>query len=65
MLAYRGVDTSTIVDGSCSNMGHSTAPNWCSFSTASSGDEYVALIATENTGLTLPGDLSQDVLISV
>ena len=63
MLAYRGVDTSQVVDGFCNNMGLSTVPNWCSFNTAFGGDEIVALIATENTGLVMPGDLTQNVLL--
>jgi hypothetical protein len=62
MLAYRGVDPSNPFDGSCLNEGSSSSPNWCSFSTAYGNDEYVALIATENTGLAFPGDLTIEVL---
>jgi hypothetical protein len=62
MLAYRGVDPATPFDGSCLNDGSSASPNWCSFSTAYSNDEYVALIATENTNLMFPGDLTSEVL---
>ena len=62
MLAYRGVSSSAPEDGFCTNSGHSANPVWCSFSTSSSADKYIGLIATENAGLALPGDLSQRVL---
>jgi hypothetical protein len=62
ILAYRGVDPSNPFDGFCHQDGSSGSPNWCSFSTVYSNDEYVALSATENTGLTFPGDLTSEVL---
>jgi hypothetical protein len=57
MLDYRGV-APAVEDGSCTNSGKSTAPSWCSFTTAYSNDMYVGFIATENTNLVLPGDLT-------
>jgi hypothetical protein len=57
MLDYRGV-APAVEDGSCTNSGKSTAPGWCSFTTSYSNDMYVAFVATENTNLVLPGDLT-------
>ena len=63
MLAYRGVDPAQVEDGNCEMTGHSTTPTLCSFSTAFNNDEYVGLFATENTGFTFPGDLTEEVLL--
>jgi hypothetical protein len=57
MLDYRGV-APAVEDGSCTNSGSGTTPSWCSFTTAYSNDMYVGFIATENTNLVLPGDLT-------
>jgi hypothetical protein len=57
MLDYRGV-APAVEDGSCTNSGSSTAPSWCSFTTTYSNDRYVGFIATQNTNLVLPGDLT-------
>ncbi len=61
MVSYRGVDPS-VEDGSCDTSGNSGTPTLCGFTTATNNDEYVGFYATENTGLTFPGDLNQEVL---
>jgi hypothetical protein len=62
MLAYRNVDAVTPFDGSCDNSGHSASPSLCSFTTSFAPDVYLGFYATENTGLTMPGDMNALVL---
>ncbi len=62
MLAYRGVDTGTPQDGSCTTSGHSALPTLCAFTTTSNSDTYVGFFSTENTGLVMPADLTTLIL---
>ena len=58
MLAYRGVAAVSAFDGNCLDSGSNTSPTFCSITDSSNNDTYVGFYCTENTGLSLPGDLT-------
>ena len=58
MIAYRGVSPISALDGQCLNSGINSNPSLCSMTTSSSNDIYVGFYTTENTGLSLPNDLT-------